>query len=166
MGTPFYIINFARAKYNPQICRFVGYLFSVRVRVLPSKRSVSEKSERLDCGKVLEIYFSNYLLQTPSECDIMYILKKVLLCSWWCSILNHNILYGIARPTYGCQAPSSRGRQKQAAAFDPPCTCRFMKWHHTASWDFLVFLAVFRNGGKLLTPRYLRHNFVKSLANM
>ena len=53
--------------------------------------------------------------------------------------MNHNVLYGIARPPCGCQAPSFRGRQKQGAAVDPPCTCRFIKWHHTASWEFLLF---------------------------
>ena len=53
--------------------------------------------------------------------------------------MNHSILYGIARSFCGCQASFISGRQKQSIASNPPCTCRFIKWHHTASWDFLFY---------------------------
>lgn len=53
--------------------------------------------------------------------------------------MNHSILYGIARSFCGCQASFISVRQKQSVASNPPCTCRFIKWHHTASWDFLFY---------------------------
>ena len=70
--------------------------------------------------------------------------------------MNHNVLYGIARPPCGCQAPSFRGRQKQGAAVDPPCTCRFIKWHHTASWEFLLFFCT--------SPPHFKHSPERTLS--
>ena len=57
--------------------------------------------------------------------------------------MNHSDLYGIARPVCGCQAPSVRGRQKQAAAVDPPCICRFINGttRHCGNFSFFVHSA-------------------------
>ena len=119
--------------------RNTGYDFALNESKRAVKWAVKPENTRLDYRKLQNCDVKISLLQNRLRCGKLKVQKKFLLCSWWCSILNHSILYGIARSFCGCQASFISGRQKQSVASNPPCTCRFIKWHHTASWDFLFY---------------------------